>query len=87
MHCMHDDWPVELVNVPALHDRHAVDVLAPINVEYVPAIQLVHVADCIADHVPTLQWTHTADELPPRAAENEPAAHAVHALDDTAPGV
>ena len=76
------DTPVPMPGVPTGHDTHVDTDVAPTAVEYVPALQSVHVSDDPLDHDPASQLVHAVD---PADAENVPALHPLHALDDDAP--
>jgi hypothetical protein len=68
--------PAEAEYLPAAHDTHAADWIAPASAETVPAGQLVHVVvPVIAAYLPATQLVHT---VRPSVAAAEPTVQLEH---------
>ena len=68
---------------------HDPDDDAPLDAEYVPAMQFWHTVVATAamadDHVPAMQLAHDPDDDAPLDAEYVPAMQLAHFPDDVAP--
>ena len=78
---MQDDFPDWLWYVPALHDKHVPEVVAPYVVEYLPVAQWLQVdrdaAPCELEYVPRGQSVHVLGELAPVVLEYLPGGQLV----------
>ena len=71
--------------MPGTQFKQTLAALAATEVEYVPALQLLHVAAPLKLYDPALQLTQTFDDVPADIVEYVPALHATHAADEAPP--